>query len=363
MASNETLVIGDLHLANSLFPGIPYIEYQFDTIRNIVRKILPRDIIFLGDVFHFRKPDPETIVKAIKFFDELVKLCYNPITYGADGGYDKKIYILRGNHDTASKTDTGDFTTILEALTNDYIKIIKETTFEINLKNNFVFIPHYELDETIRTHMKSSLINLANRTGNFTFVFGHFGYQGCLNTAGDADFALTPSDFKTHTFLGHIHKPLDEDNVHVVGTPYGTSFQEVDYQHRVAVINNDTNEFRYVNVDSGLRYLAFDLGSLEANKDFINDPKYNTLLRVYLNQITDQNSVDLRKTIMNNYNVKFVDIKYHPLISEDSVKSDYRPGSMVFDMDDDFINDYIDDCKSEIPKEKLLEGLKLLKKE
>jgi hypothetical protein len=36
-------------------------------------------------------------------------------------------------------------------------------------------------------------------------VFGHFGYAGCLNSAGDADFGISLSHFTAHYFLGHIH--------------------------------------------------------------------------------------------------------------------------------------------------------------
>jgi DNA repair exonuclease SbcCD nuclease subunit len=291
----------------------------------------------LGDVFHFRKPDPETITSVIKFFARLKEDYFIDFTF------------LRGNHDTASKSDNGSFTTILDVL-SVYGKVITETT---SIRNN-LFIPHYESDSIIKEHLRYAKPD--------QFVFGHFGFYGCLNTAGDNDFDLLERDFTNQTFLGHIHKPMDSGNVHIVGTPYSTSFQEVDNNHRYAVIYKD-NTFEYKPIESGLRYLSFDLNSLEANKEFINDTRFTTLLRVFLNQLTDKNSIDLRKDIMSSYNIKYVELKYLPLIDEHSAKSNFRPRSMVFELDDAFIDSYIEDCKSTIPKEKLLEGLRTLKQD
>jgi DNA repair exonuclease SbcCD nuclease subunit len=345
---DKTLIIGDCHFQN-LYPSLNYLQKQFHTIYQILEIEKPRNIIFLGDIFHFRKPDPETVIEVYRFFSKL----------GISLPGLSTIYLMRGNHDTASKTDEA-IVTMLNIFDSKHtwskIKVIERPVSYMFGENCFNFIPHYDDENIILSHLQNIVTHHKN-----TFVFGHFGFKGCLNPNGDEDCPLTLDVFKYPTFLGHIHKKQDEGNVHVVGTPYSTSFSEADNQHRYGIIyKNGTYEFKPITF--GIRYLQFDLHSLEANKDFINDPKnYSTILRVYLNQILDINSVDLRKKIMLEYNVKYVDIKYLPMFDDDTIHSSYSPNNMVFEVTDEIINNYLAEAKTEISKELLLEGLSLLK--
>ena len=81
-----------------------------------------------------------------------------------------------------------------------------------------MYIPHYENQETIKKAL--------DEVPEGYFVFGHFGYRGCLNSAGDADFSLRLSDFRNPSLLGHIHRHVQKDNVTILGTPYTTNFGE-----------------------------------------------------------------------------------------------------------------------------------------
>lgn len=345
----KALVLGDCHFTNA-YPSFDYLGKQLSTIESL---ILEQEdvayVIFLGDVFHFRKPDPETIVRVQKFFRDITRF---PM---------KKVFIVRGNHDTASKSDDS-LLTILEVLEDNKVTIVKDTLLESVGNCVFGFVAHFEKDEEILVRLAGLDDKLAACEENDKFIFGHFGYKGCLNTNGDEDFGLSLNVFKHPTFLGHIHKPTDEGNVHVVGTPYSTSFQESDNYHRYAIIDTISGEVEFKRIDSGIRYLSFEYAALEANKEFIQDRRYNTILRVYLNHITDVNSVDLRQQIMEEYRVEYVDIKYLPLIDNESHLSSFRPTSMVFELDDDLINNYVEECKSGIPKELILQGLQLFKK-
>ena len=58
----KAIVIGDCHFYNA-YPSFDYLGEQFKAIEKIVKTESPEYIIFLGDIFHFRKPDPETIVR------------------------------------------------------------------------------------------------------------------------------------------------------------------------------------------------------------------------------------------------------------------------------------------------------------
>lgn len=344
----KTVVIGDTHFYNA-YPSFDYLEKQFDTIKQILSSEHPHKVIFLGDIFHFRKPDPETIVRVTGFFKDI---CYRYPGLS-------EIVLIRGNHDTAAKSDFNPLT-ILDIF-NDFHKVtvvngVYTQDDRVGPNIRYHYIPHYDDENIIKE--KLSDIDFYNDQKNF--VFGHFGFKGCINPNGDEDSPLTLDVFKHTTFLGHIHKSQDEGNVHVVGTPYSTSFSEADNKHRYAVIDEDTGNYYFKDIKFGIRYLQFDLGSLEANKDFIVDSAYTTILRVYISHLLDQNSIDLRKKIMEEYQVAYVDIKFLPMM-EDGESSSYRPRSMVFEINDELINNYLAEAKTDIPKDLLLQGLRTLK--
>jgi len=344
----KTVVIGDCHFYNA-YPSFDYLEKQFDTIKEILKRETPHRVIFLGDIFHFRKPDPETIVRVSDFLKD--------ISYGYPGL--SEINLIRGNHDTAAKSDTNPLT-ILDIFDLFHkVRVYSGSMYheEDSIgKLRYHFISHYD-DENI---ICQNLNDITPHKDTKHFVFGHFGFKGCINPNGDEDSPLTLDVFKHTTFLGHIHKPQDEGNVHVVGTPYSTSFSEADNKHRYAVIDEETGEYYFKDITWGIRYLQFDLGSLEANKEFIVDTAYTTVLRVYISHLLDQNSVDLRRKIMDEYKVAYVDIKFLPMM-EDGESSSYRPRSMVFEINDELINNYLNEAKTEIPKDLLLQGLKTLR--
>ena len=56
---------------------------------------------------------------------------------------------------------------------------------------NYHFIPHYENEQVIKDEL--------GKSPDGAIVFGHFGYEGSLNNAGD-DFAICPDDFNRTTF-------------------------------------------------------------------------------------------------------------------------------------------------------------------
>jgi len=348
----KAVVIGDCHFYNA-YPSFDYLESQFDTIREIVVYEKPTHVVFLGDIFHFRKPDPETIVRVVRFFVELSYL---------DGR--RNLIFIRGNHDTAAKSDSNPLCvlSILDGsvFTGNSEVVTTASKIPFSDKIDFHLIAHYDDEHKIREFLDQ--IPEKTKDHKTPIVFGHFGFKGCINPNGDEDSPLGLDVFKYKTFLGHIHKAQDEGNVHVVGTPYSTTFSESDNNHRYAVIEaNGNHYFRKINF--GVRYVQFPLNSLEANKKFICDGNYDTILRVYLDQILDNNSVDLRKKIMAEYDVCYVDIKYLPMADEGQEQSSYRPKSMVFELTDDLIQNYISECKSEIPVQYLLDGLKLLKEQ
>ncbi len=196
----RTLVIGDTHFHNT---NRELRHEQIKCIRDLIQGVASDNVVFLGDVFDKRSPSPECILDVRELFK----------------GVKKNVFILRGNHDSASKADDG--ITILSLLERNAvfssagsIKVITKPT----VVGNYHFIPHYENEQIIKEELAKS--------PDGAIVFGHFGYEGSLNNAGDADFAICPDDFTNTSILGHIHQHHTRENIKVLGTPYSTCFHD-----------------------------------------------------------------------------------------------------------------------------------------
>mgnify|MGYP003673364829 FL=1 len=327
---NKTLVIGDLHFDNK-FRGM------LDAQREAVIKIcdLHKEcdkVIFLGDLMMHRNPRPEVLLALNKMIDTVSQ--------------DREVFILRGNHDSVTKSDDG--VTSLSLFENSKVKVITHTY--IDHKNKWMFIPHYEDEQKIKD-------DLACAPKGYT-IFGHFGYHGVLNSAGDADFSLSISDFKNPTILGHIHTEGRNGNVTVLGTPYSTNFGEAGKDCYYGILDErglDKLPSKY-----GPRHLVVDYDNVEDNLDWINKdskPTDYTLLRININTINEDQ--DRIADLCDKIKVGSLEIKYKPLLDE---KDEFETDGRVFTtaLNDELIEYYINSSKTKINKDELLSGLKLI---
>ena len=327
---NKTLVIGDLHFDNK-FRGM------LDAQREAVIKIcdLHKEcdkVIFLGDLMMHRNPRPEVLLALNKMIDTVSQ--------------DREVFILRGNHDSVTKSDDG--VTSLSLFENSRVKVITHTY--IDHKNKWMFIPHYEDEQKIKD-------DLACAPKGYT-IFGHFGYNGVLNSAGDADFSLSISDFKNPTILGHIHTEGRNGNVTVLGTPYSTNFGEAGKDCYYGILDErglDKLPSKY-----GPRHLVVDYDNVEDNLDWINKdskPTDYTLLRININTINEDQ--DRIADLCDKIKVGSLEIKYKPLLDE---KDEFETDGRVFTtaLNDELIEYYINSSKTKINKDELLSGLKLI---
>lgn len=327
---NKTLVIGDLHFDNK-FRGM------LDAQREAVIKIcdLHKEcdkVIFLGDLMMHRNPRPEVLLALKKMIDTISK--------------NREVFILRGNHDSVTKSDDG--LTSLSLFENTKVKVITHT--HIDHENKWMFIPHYEDEQKIKD-------DLACAPKGYT-IFGHFGYNGVLNSAGDADFSLSISDFKNPTILGHIHTEGRNGNVTVLGTPYSTNFGEAGKDCYYGILDErglDKLPSKY-----GPRHLVVDYDNVEDNLDWINKdskPTDYTLLRININTINEDQ--DRIAELCDKIKVGSLEIKYKPLLDE---KDEFETDGRVFTtaLNDDLIEHYINSNKTKINKDELLSGLKLI---
>jgi predicted phosphodiesterase len=324
----KTLVIGDLHFDNKPH-GL--LEAQKECIKSIIDNNRNVDsTIFLGDLMMHRKPYPRVLLALKEVIDYASEIA--------------KVTIIRGNHDSENKSDDG--VTSLSLFENDKITVVIQTWYDHRTKR--AFIPHYEDEDRIKT-------DLAEVPKGYT-VFGHFGYCGALNSAGDADFTLAPGDFRNPTYLGHIHRHRRSGVISLVGTPYSTNFTEHLKENFYAVIEDGEAEFK--SVEFGPRHLVIDYDSVEENLDWINDPSYFTLLRLVINTVDkDQDSVT---SLMDQLKVGYVEVKYKPLTDEKLPPSELDPDHPITEVSEALIEDYINSSSTKISKEELFKGLQLI---
>ena len=321
----RTLVIGDLHLDDKV-KG--YLDSQLDTIASILYLHEPEEVIFLGDVFMHRSPSPKVLAT---FKSYLTAWKQHSL-----------IHILRGNHDSANKSDDG--LTALEVYRGGNIKIWNRP----GQYNDNYFIPHYENEETIREYL-----DLCPESCK---IFGHFGYRGCLNSAGDADSTLSISDFHRKTYLGHIHNFKQDGLVTLLGTPYSTNFGEAGTKGYYLILHGSEEEFK--EIDFGPRHVVASLDYVKENVEYLNDSKWFTLLRVNLQP------GECVSDIPSDLDVSYLDIKLLPSFTEEDALSHYSPQRDLFHINDQIIEDYVDnsDVSPSLTKEILMQGYTLLKK-
>ena len=330
----KTLVIGDLHFDNKPF-GL--LEAQATAVKDIF-KIAQSDhkdldtVVFLGDLMMHRKPYPRVLL-ALKEVIDFISPQVN------------KVYILRGNHDSENKSDDG--VTALSLLESNTVEVV--TYLHRNDFAKQLFIPHYEDEEKIKEL-------LADAPEDY-MVFGHFGYRGSLNSAGDADFGINISEFSSPTILGHIHRYGRTENVTLLGTPYTTNYTEHKKENYYAIVDFD-HKIDIYPVDFGPRHLIMDQDLVEENLAWINDPNYFTLLRINLSTLKEDR--EKIAELIDQLDVGYVEVKYKAVFDDRDEQSDFDPINPVVEISEDIIERYINASPTQISKEKLLEGLQLI---
>ena len=337
----RTLVIGDLHFDNKPH-GL--LKAQVNCIKRIIHNEEVDDVIFLGDLMMHRKPYPRVLL-ALK---EVVDFA----------SARAEVTIIRGNHDSENKSDDG--VTALSLFEkqasqdmlpyarnrSNRVRVVTQTWYDYRTKR--AFIPHYEDEERIKK-------NLDNVPTGYT-VFGHFGYYGSLNSAGDNDFGLVVSDFHNPTILGHIHKYTRGEVITLLGTPYTTNFAEYKKESFYGVLQD--GELDTFPIEFGPRHLVVDYDMIEENIDWINDDKYFTLLRINISTVDkDQDSI---AHLLDILDVGYVEIKYTPVVDEKYEREEMQTIDPVTEISDALVEEYINSSNTKLGKEELLKGLNLI---
>ena len=327
----KTLVIGDLHF-NDKPRGIldAQISFTKKLLEEGKRKRAER-VIFLGDLMMHRKPSPSVLLGLKSIVDHAEMLF-------------SSVVILRGNHDSETKADDG--VTALFLFSSPKTRVVRH--FELDTWAGHAYIPHYEDEERIKEALEGV-------PEGFT-VFGHFGYNGALNSVGDLDFSIPFSAFTHPTILGHIHGYKQDGLVTIMGTPFSTSFQECGKECFYGILDESGLEVHHI--DFGIRHLQMDYENVEENLYWLNDKNYYTILRINMSSLgSDQGGVS---ELLSRLDVGFYEIKYKPLIDTTDEFEVDGDKEFILEIGDDLIEEYINASKSQIGKEELLEGLSII---
>ena len=324
----RTLLLTDLHLYEK--PS-GHLDAQVEAVHNILASHPDiTDIVILGDVFMRRKPSPSELLAFQSICDNINLL-------------QKPTVVIRGNHDSEDKSDNGK--TVLTLYRSEYIQVV--TQVEDHWPHSMrVFIPHYEDESKI-------VEALAKVPSNFE-VFGHFGYNGCMNSIGDLDFGIDLEHFKNQTYLGHIHQYKEEGNVTILGTPWSTNFGEAGKWKGYHILED--GKLESFETKSGPRHIITNLSQLQ-NPDYVevfSRPDWYTILRVMLEP--GEGMQDVPKDL----NVAHIDYKYSPTFDEDT-QSSWRPDADLFQLNSQIIEDYVAGCVTSLDSSSIMEGYQLIK--
>ena len=109
-------------------------------------------------------------------------------------------------------------------------------------------------------------------------------------------------------------------------------------------------------------YEVLDLESLELNKDYLKDPNYKTYLRVVVDELDPSvDLVSLRKTLLSDFSLEWVEFAYNPIIREQDPISKFNTEAKIEFITDDLIYKYVEEHTTTLTREELLEGLELLR--
>jgi len=334
----ERLIIGDTHLEDK-YMGLLGAQRE-GLIRLIEQAFIERptieEIVFLGDMTMHRRPSPSVLLNLQEVIQYASRLA--------------RVVILRGNHDSQTKADDG--VTALSLFSNEKVRVITHAIVDHETKSHY--IPHYEDEQRIKEELK--------RTPKGYAVFGHFGYFGALNSAGDNDFSIAVDDFTSHAIVGHIHtfgqiETAKGYTLTKLGTPYSTSFSEGRKDNFYGVLTQ-TEETPYhlsiYPIDFGPRYLSVPYDEVGYNLEYINDENYFTILRVVMDTLEDTKPLS---EMLEGVDAHCVETKFKPLVD---AKEEFIPESTddpVTELTDEIIDSYISASNTSISKEVLLESL------
>jgi len=337
---NKALIIGDIHLKDKHYG---FLQAQINTIVRLAATDDYTTIVFLGDVFDKRRPTPSELLAFRDILDQIKA---------------KRIYIIRGNHESETKSDNG--VTVLSLFHNARKGIhVVEHTQRFTHKDFLptTIVPHYEHPQTIIEGLESA------KEGDI--VFGHFGYFDFNSVHSDDISNINLDHFRNFSILGHIHVNAQIKNVVTLGTPYSTNFGEHNRNHYYGVIEYNDEGYTYLEypMDFGIQHIVCTEGELPKYQEIINGNDYYTLVKIVSTKLEEDISQGYKDRILAEYDANYLDVVFRPVIEQTKYAEDisnYIPQRHLFKINDVIIEDYIKKNATKLSEKDIKEGYERL---
>lgn len=326
----EAVIITDLHLRDDIHPK--YLDAQLATLKRIVTSKKYDCVLILGDIFEHRTSKSIVLIKFYEFLKSIKT---------------GRIIILRGNHDTVSKTNTTE--TILSMYDN-VAEIVDDVSDISIFKTPCTFIPHFEDDQI--------LAKAVSKTKNL--VFGHFGIHGMVTNGGYVyESVLKPSDFNNRGILGHIHAhKIYENKVHIVGNQYTVNFGEANqekYYYELKFYNNGEVDIFPKKVKFGIKHLNVNMENIHKIYKKFNIKDFFTLLRVNIDELDMFKEREIRNELNKKYHYDLLDLRFDNILDKNSSK--FYTNKKLFSINEGILEDYIQQNESTFSKNELRKTL------
>lgn len=221
-------ITADLHLTS--FQEHPE---RYHALENILQQMISDEV--------------NTLIAAGDLFDESNRNCAEFDNFCKEPKYRRlKIYVILGNHDARISN---------AYITTENVEIITEPKIvTFNSKGlKFLFLP-YKKDKT----MGEDIASLASKLPHNEWVLiGHGDWSEGMHESNPLEpgvyMPLTRTDIENYkpaeVVLGHIHKPMNMDTVHYVGSPCGLDITETG-RRRFLIIDTDSGLIKPQIVDT-----------------------------------------------------------------------------------------------------------------
>jgi DNA repair exonuclease SbcCD nuclease subunit len=301
----KILGIGDLHI--NIWTKSNKTQHIFETFKQFEKLIIdekPDFIVIFGDLFDTKiMTSTEGLINVVNSIDNIATLV--------------PIYIIVGNHDIASASDTTmSLPNVFKNKKN--ITVIDRYIHISIMQDNIVdkvfhflpYMPDKELIETINNIKVDKDID--------NYLFGHFGVNGySMNKYDDGtkDFIdnkslTTPTHLRKfkHVYLGHYHTYQTKENITYIGSPYELKHGEEFGEHGFLVINTDTNKDVLIINENSPKHITLNLNkeNMSKLKEIKKNGGYYIKLHVP-NKVSKDKLIKLRDDLLkNNFDVQFV---------------------------------------------------------
>lgn len=301
----KALIFSDLHI-HAHKDRVDRLQHCLDVLNWIFEEANRQEcdyIFFLGDLFHER--EKIDVLNYMKTFE-----CF--MHHMMNDNSSREMYLLVGNHDMYHK-ERWDVNSVKPLTAIPRVHIVDKPTSIKFGKTQIDWMPH--TDNPIKELEK---LKKNNSVGDI--LFGHMSVHGaqlniCFGTKSDViveyDNEMIPvdpsifDDWKM-TFLGHYHgaQQLNE-KAEYVGSPLELTFGEAFQEKHVIVLDLDTLSKKYIVNNFTPKHLIVTPKDI---KNEVYDLSGN-FVRLTLENVTQKELVDLKKTINENYKILSFDTK------------------------------------------------------